>query len=710
MSRPEQNLPGITVYSDEASMGSANGTNGVPTVTGVVPHLVEEPESSLVPQTPLQRPSEELFGGQRIFLHAPQYHWHVQGAAGVDEEARQQVVALAEQLYRFGHRTEAREMELWGRLQNVLDASGVHQTVAQLEQTMREASAVFAEEMYTHINDATERLEKNLAAYWEETKGLQAQLPVLQQQDNLAGIRMEELDRKQENIRLAQVTFATDLVRDAKQALLEKVDQKIIAVRTELTQQINEVRQYLHGTLQEMKDEAATVTQSQERMWEVISRMGEDVRGIAEKLGSGKLFPIPETGEETDTPTVEDAPVTETMFGPIPLTPSPYISAHGESEEDSSVKDSVTSGVTMRKPGEGSTGVRPEGIAETSMAQKDVGSAWILEGKTVASTEQKEEKGEVFLSNPMVTKGTAPLDYSESVSDTVSLLGKGPSMTGPAPGGFAPPAAGVGQMKLEAPPRYSGKKQPSVRTWLSQMERYMRLMKYDPADWLDVVAMRVEGAASSWVNAVLQEVADGRRQVFRTWGQFKLAMIHRFESITETEDARRQLRALKQTGRVGGYIQRFQELQYRLPSMTDEEAFHAFLSGLVPHLQEHVGAHVQGDLEQAMAMAQRLEAYKGGDGAKAGGAKGSRKFKKQNKQGNVTQVQGSTSGGTVLVVQGQPQQKQSKGKGRQGNQQKKQKRRGGQFQGKCYNCGGNHAMRDCQEWKDIKKKLQSSGN
>ena len=41
--------------------------------------------------------------------------------------------------------------------------------------------------------------------------------------------------------------------------------------------------------------------------------------------------------------------------------------------------------------------------------------------------------------------------------------------------------------------------------------------------------------------------------------------------------------------------------------MTDEEAFHTFLSGLQPHLQEHVGAHVQGDLEAAIAMIQRLE-------------------------------------------------------------------------------------------------------
>ena len=79
-------------------------------------------------------------------------------------------------------------------------------------------------------------------------------------------------------------------------------------------------------------------------------------------------------------------------------------------------------------------------------------------------------------------------------------------------------------------------------------------MKYAPTDWLDVVPMLVDGAISSWVNAVLQKVAHGQRQAFRTWGQFKVAMIHQFESIIEIEDARHQLRALKQTSRVSGYI------------------------------------------------------------------------------------------------------------------------------------------------------------
>ena len=35
----------------------------------------------------------------------------------------------------------------------------------------------------------------------------------------------------------------------------------------------------------------------------------------------------------------------------------------------------------------------------------------------------------------------------------------------------------------------------------------------------------------------------------------------------------KQLRALRQTGRVAGYVQKFHELQYQLPGMTDEEAF-----------------------------------------------------------------------------------------------------------------------------------------
>ena len=60
------------------------------------------------------------------------------------------------------------------------------------------------------------------------------------------------------------------------------------------------------------------------------------------------------------------------------------------------------------------------------------------------------------------------------------------------------------------------------------------------------------------------------------------------------------------------------------------------------------GAHMQGDLEATMAMAARLEVYHGGDGAKTLG-KRPKKLKNQRK-GNVAQVEGSSSGGTVQVA------------------------------------------------------------
>ena len=53
----------------------------------------------------------------------------------------------------------------------------------------------------------------------------------------------------------------------------------------------------------------------------------------------------------------------------------------------------------------------------------------------------------------------------------------------------------------------------------------MKLMHYATTDWLDVVAMQVEGVASSWVNVVLQDISAGYRPVFCAWAQFKEAMV-----------------------------------------------------------------------------------------------------------------------------------------------------------------------------------------
>ena len=75
---------------------------------------VEEVET-LVPQMALEAiPAQSaplgqavpLFDGLKIFVHAPQYHWHVaisEGVQAVDQEVKEHIVSIANLLDRFGH-------------------------------------------------------------------------------------------------------------------------------------------------------------------------------------------------------------------------------------------------------------------------------------------------------------------------------------------------------------------------------------------------------------------------------------------------------------------------------------------------------------------------------------------------------------------------------------------------------------------------------
>ena len=705
--------PAATVYSDEASM--VNGSNGESTLPVVTPQSVEGPEMGLVPQTQAQ-PVAGLFGDQRIFVNAPQYHWHVQGTVGADDEARHHIVALAERLHQFGHRTEEREIEIWHRLSIAADIPGVESRLTGIQEIWEAEYNKFTEELSNYVNkeindfrrsivvtsDNLSQLRQNHTSYREDAQALSQRMDSVQNRVTFIRSAMtEQVDRTLQQVK--------DDLRTEFQTALEN---RAVSLETYIQSRVNEVRQETYSTLEILKETVAAVRESQEKMWRAMDGMSNEIQELVQREAG--------TEQESDTePTPVDAE--PAIGGPIPAETSTIVQpSAGETgqarsffsfipkEDVVSVKDSVTSGLPAHELLEGTEAggmsghpATPEFKLVRDHAVKE-GSADDV-GKT-ALVPPKEEKGELLMDS-MVTSGWKSTEYSTPVGESVSLVGKTTGMPETTSGGSVPHTAGVGQMKLEAPPRYSGKRQPGVRVWLTQMERYMRLMRYAPTDWLDVVAMRVEGAASSWVNAVLQEISEGRRPIFRTWAQFRDAMVQRFEPVTEVEEARKQLRALKQTGRVAGYVQKFQELQYRLPGMTDEEAFHAFLSGLQPHLQEHVGAHVQGNLEAAIAMAQRLEVYRGGDGAKTTN-KGSKKFKNQ-KKGNVTHVEGGSSGGTVQVVQVVKKQQQKKGKGGSGSGGKKT-RRGGRKRVQCHNCGGDHFLRDCKEWKEIKEKLRSS--
>ena len=55
-------------------------------------------------------------GGSRIFIQAPQYHWHTVTSAGIDAKARERLVALEQKVFVFGRQTEEREAELLAQI------------------------------------------------------------------------------------------------------------------------------------------------------------------------------------------------------------------------------------------------------------------------------------------------------------------------------------------------------------------------------------------------------------------------------------------------------------------------------------------------------------------------------------------------------------------------------------------------------------------
>ena len=120
-------------------------------------------------------PQEALFGDTRIFIHAPQFHWHDYGpeTMDVDRDARNQIMDLADLLHTFGRRTEAREMELWGRVQETLRTQEVHQLVSGVETSMQEASAQFAQTMYQYVEEEVAKLVDDLAALGTDLQDLQ---------------------------------------------------------------------------------------------------------------------------------------------------------------------------------------------------------------------------------------------------------------------------------------------------------------------------------------------------------------------------------------------------------------------------------------------------------------------------------------------------------------------------------------------------------
>ena len=135
------------------------------------------------------------------------------------------------------------------------------------------------------------------------------------------------------------------------------------------------------------------------------------------------------------------------------------------------MKDSFTSGLLAQGHGEG---VEASGSSRRPAIPKFkfggsfmAGDGGAEEGKKMAFVPPKEEQKGKLSMDPMVEAAWKSTDFSAPTKKLISLVGISMGMPSVTSGGFAPQTIRVGQMKLEAPPQYSGKRQLGVQVWLT---------------------------------------------------------------------------------------------------------------------------------------------------------------------------------------------------------------------------------------------------
>ena len=231
---------------------------------------------------------------------------------------------LADLLHTFGRRTEAREMELWGWVQETLRTQEVHQLVSRVKTAMQEASAQFAQGMYQHVENEVAKLADDLAALGTDLEDLQKhQVSGEQLQDLATSGQVQAVEDRVTQMETAHRQYVDQTVAAARTKLQAEINGKTVMIKAEVQQQLNELKASIGATLQEMKGQVAEVQKSQDKMWGAISRMGEELRELATREDSSdeEQEAGPEVSQEETAPTWIPCVAPEasrTVTSPIP--------------------------------------------------------------------------------------------------------------------------------------------------------------------------------------------------------------------------------------------------------------------------------------------------------------------------------------------------------------------------------------------------------
>ena len=181
-------------------------------------------------------------------------------------------------------------------------------------------------------------------------------------------------------------------------------------------------------------------------MWGVISKMGEELRELTNRENSSES----EDEEQVDAPKDSDTGVPPNTTGPLPFmgqsSAAPAVSFG--TFDAASVRDSVSSAVPRQ----------PSPKQQDEKPRED-----LFAGKADVAAKGKD------ILDSINTTPSPHVNFTATISprEDVSLVGGPPNVATTSARGSTPLAIAGDQIKIEAPPRYSGKRQPGFHVWLT---------------------------------------------------------------------------------------------------------------------------------------------------------------------------------------------------------------------------------------------------
>jgi hypothetical protein len=151
----------------------------------------------------------------------------------------------------------------------------------------------------------------------------------------------------------------------------------------------------------------------------------------------------------------------------------------------------------------------------------------------------------------------------------------------------------------------SGKDKASLEDWLFTLGSQFAALPAQPSDLqkINYVASYFTGTALKWwrLNAAVHTAPDA------TYQAFVQALVTAFAAPNAQQKARETIDILRQTTSVAAYSIRFRELLLEVPSMQPAEALHRYITGLKPAVKQHVLIANPVAVDDAMALADRVD-------------------------------------------------------------------------------------------------------